>query len=60
MPAGTFDCWKISVGAPGIESYMWVSTDNHLVVRSQSIYRFGDTELDDRIDLQSMTPAATQ
>ena len=60
VAAGTFDCWKISAGAPGIESYLWVSTDNHLVVRSQSIYRFGDTEIDDRVDLQSMTPAGKQ
>ena len=53
VPAGTFDCWKISLGQPGIDSYMWVSTANHLVVRSQTVYRFGDTEFDDRVDLQS-------
>ena len=53
VPAGVFDCWKVSLGEPGIESYMWVSTADHLVVRSQTIYRFGDTEFDDRVDLQS-------
>ena len=54
VPAGTFDCWKVSLGEPGMESFMWVSTANHLVVRSQTIYRFGDTEFDDRVDLQSV------
>jgi hypothetical protein len=57
VPAGTFDCWKVSLGEPGLESFMWVSTIDHLVVRSQSIHRFGDTEFDDRVDLQAMTPA---
>ena len=57
VPAGIFDCWKVSLGEAGIVSYMWVSTENHLVVRSQTIYPFGDTEFDDRVDLQSMTPA---
>jgi hypothetical protein len=56
VPAGTFDCWKVSVGEPGFDSYMWVSTTNHLVVRSQTIYRFGNTEFDDRVDLQSVAP----
>lgn len=60
VPAGTFDCWKVSLGQPGFESNMWVSTANHLVVRSQTIYRFGDTEFDDRVDLQSMTFSPSQ
>jgi hypothetical protein len=60
VPSGTFDCWKISLGEPGIESYVWVSTANHLVVRSQSIYRFGNTEFDDRIDLESIAAAPKQ
>jgi hypothetical protein len=53
VPAGVFDCWKVSLG-DGSDSHMWVSTANHVVVRSQTIYRFGDTEFDDRVDLQSM------
>jgi hypothetical protein len=60
VPAGTFDCWKVSLGEPGIESYVWVSTANHLVVRSQSIYRFDNTEFDDRIDLESIAAAPNQ
>jgi hypothetical protein len=57
VPAGVFDCWKVSLGQSGLDSYMWVSTANHLVVRSRTIYRFGDTEFDDRVDLESMIAA---
>jgi hypothetical protein len=57
VAAGTFDCWKVRLGDPDFESYMWVSTANHLVVRSQTIYRFGETEFDDRVDLQRIEPA---
>jgi hypothetical protein len=60
VPAGSFDCWKVSLGQPGLESYMWVSRATHLVVRSQTIYRFGDTEFDDRVDLQSVASAEKQ
>ena len=35
---------------------MWVSRANHLVVRSQTIDQFEDTEFDDRVDLQSAAP----
>ena len=49
VPAGVFDCWKVSVGESGLDSYIWASTASHVVVRSQTIYRFGDTEFDDRI-----------
>lgn len=54
VAAGEFDCWKVQVGEPEDLSYMWVSTSNHLVVRSQTIHRFGDTEFEDRVDLQRM------
>jgi hypothetical protein len=57
VAAGTFDCWKVRLGEPDFESFMWVGTANHLVVRSQTIYRFGDTEFDDRVDLQRIAPA---
>lgn len=54
VAAGDFDCWKVQVGEPEDQSYMWVSTSNHLVIRSQTIHRFGDTEFEDRVDLQRM------
>jgi hypothetical protein len=57
VAAGTFDCWKVRLGESDFESFMWVGTANHLVVRSQTIYRFGDTEFDDRVDLQRIVPA---
>jgi hypothetical protein len=55
VAAGDFDCWKLQVGEPDDRSFMWVGASNHLVIRSQTIHRFGDTEFEDRIDLQRAT-----
>ncbi len=54
VAAGTFDCWKLQVGALEDASYVWVSADNHLVIRSRTTYRSGDTEFEDRAELQRM------
>lgn len=54
VAAGIFDCWKVRVGEPENTSYMWVSISDHVVVRSQTTHRFGDTEFEDRVDLQRM------
>jgi|GEM_PF-2701700 len=53
VPAGKFDCWKLSAGPTDYESTVWVSTENHFVVKSRSAHRFGDTEFDDTIYLES-------
>ncbi|HEV7702928.1 MAG TPA: hypothetical protein VGO46_01500 [Gemmatimonadaceae bacterium] len=52
--AGVFDCWKLRVGEPESDAYLWVSTSNHLVIRSASVSRFGDTSFADRNDLESV------
>lgn len=54
VAAGVFDCWKVRVGEPENTSYMWVSISDHLVIRSQTTHRFGDTEFEDQVDLQRM------
>jgi hypothetical protein len=55
VAAGTFDSWKLEVGDARDQSYLWVSTVDHFVVRSQTTYRFDNTEFEDRIDLQRVT-----
>jgi hypothetical protein len=57
VEAGTFDCWKLQVGAANDQSFMWVSTANHFVVRSRTTHHFDDTEFEDRVDLQRIVPA---
>ena len=52
VAAGVFDCWKLRIGEPEGESFLWVSTSNHLAIRSATVSRFGDTSFDDRIELQ--------
>ena len=47
VPAGVFDCWKVRMGEPEAESAMWVSIDNHLVVRSVSVARSAGTSFED-------------
>lgn len=54
VAAGVFDCWKVQVGGPENTSSMWVGIANHLVIRSQTTHHFGDTEFEDRVDLQRM------
>ena len=53
VAAGVFDCWKVQIGDPDGESTMWVSTSNHLVIRSVSTSRFGDTSFEDQHELES-------
>jgi hypothetical protein len=53
VAAGVFDCWKVRIGMPEDESTLWVSTSNHLVIRSVSVGRNGDTSFDDRHELES-------
>ena len=53
VAAGVFDCWKVQIGDPDGESTMWVSTSNHLVIRSVSTSRFGDTSFEDQNELES-------
>lgn len=53
VAAGVFDCWKVQVGEPEDESSIWVSTSNHLVIRSVSVSRNGNTSFDDRRELES-------
>jgi hypothetical protein len=55
VAAGDFDCWKLQVGEPDDHSFMWVGASSHLMIRSQTIHRFGDTEFEDRVDLQRAT-----
>jgi hypothetical protein len=50
--AGTFDCWKVQVGEPEDRSFIWVDAATHLVVRSHTTHRFGDTSFEDQVDLQ--------
>ncbi|MBA2683823.1 MAG: hypothetical protein H0U66_04975 [Gemmatimonadaceae bacterium] len=57
VAAGTFDCWKVQVGTTLDQSFMWVSVDKHFVVRSQTDHRFGDTEFEDQVDLESFSSA---
>lgn len=57
VAAGTFDCWKVQVGTSRDQSFMWVSVDKHVVVRSQTDYKFGDTEFEDQVDLESVSYA---
>ena len=52
VAAGSFDCWKLQLGDGRDPSSMWVGAKNHLVVRSESIHHFDDTEFEDRVDLQ--------
>lgn len=52
VAAGVFDCWKVRIGEPEDESTMWVSTANHLVVRSVSVGRNGDTSFEDQHELE--------
>lgn len=52
VAAGTFDSWKLEVGDARDQSYLWVSTAHHFVVRSQTTYRFDNTEFKDRVDLE--------
>lgn len=52
VAAGTFDSWKLEVGDARDRSYLWVSIANHFVVRSQTTYRFDNTEFEDRVDLE--------
>jgi hypothetical protein len=52
VAAGNFDCWKVQIGDSGDEAVMWVSTTNHLVIRSISVSHFGDTSFDDRSELE--------
>lgn len=54
VAAGTFDCWKVQVGEPTEDSFIWVSADNHLVIRSVMVTRFSDTSFEDRHDLERM------
>jgi hypothetical protein len=53
VAAGVFDCWRVQIGDPDGEATMWVSTSNHLVIRSVSISRFGDTSFEDQHELES-------
>lgn len=53
VAAGVFDCWKVRIGEPEGESAMWVSTANHLVIRSVSVAKNGDTTFEDQHDLES-------
>ncbi|MEP7088216.1 MAG: hypothetical protein ABI884_13005, partial [Gemmatimonadota bacterium] len=57
VAAGVFDCWKVQVGTTLDQSFMWVSVDKHFVVRSQTDHRFGDTEFEDQVDLDSFSSA---
>lgn len=52
VAAGAFDCWKVQLGDPHDQSFMWVDAVTHIVVRSQTIHRFGDTSFEDQVDLQ--------
>jgi len=54
VAAGRFDCWKVQIGEPKDDSFLWVSTANHLVIRSVSASRFGDTSFEDSHDLERM------
>jgi hypothetical protein len=54
VAAGTFDCWKVQVGEPEDKSLMWVDASTHVVIRSQTTHRFGDTSFEDQVDLQRM------
>jgi hypothetical protein len=53
VPAGAFDCWKVQIGERPDESAVWVSTENHLVIRSVSVSRNGDTKFEDRHELEN-------
>jgi len=53
VAAGVFDCWKVQIGDPDGEATMWVSTSNHLVIRSIAVGRNGDTSFEDRHELES-------
>jgi hypothetical protein len=53
VAAGVFDCWKVRVGEPEDRSFIWVSTSNHLVIRSVSVSRSGETSFEDRHELES-------
>lgn len=54
VPAGSFDCWKLLAGPTDYPSYIWVSTRDHFVVQSRSMYHFDSTEFDDTIYLERM------
>jgi hypothetical protein len=54
IAAGTFDCWKVQIGEPEDQSFMWVDSSTHIVIRSQTTHRFGDTSFEDQVDLQRM------
>jgi hypothetical protein len=53
VAAGSFDCWRVQIGDPDGEATMWVSTSNHLVIRSVSTSRFGGTSFEDQHELES-------
>ena len=53
VAAGVFDCWKVRVGEPEDGSVIWVSKSNHLVIRSVSVSRSGETSFEDRHELES-------
>lgn len=53
VPAGVFDCWKVRIGEREDDSAIWVSTENHLVIRSVSVSKNGDTTFDDQHELES-------
>ncbi|MEO6208609.1 MAG: hypothetical protein ABIQ10_00665 [Gemmatimonadaceae bacterium] len=54
VAAGPFDCWKVQVGEPADDSFIWVSAENHVVIRSVMVTRFSDTSFEDRHDLERM------
>jgi hypothetical protein len=53
VAAGEFDCWKVQVGEPRDESFIWVSASKHLVIRSVSVTRNGGGSVEERHELES-------
>jgi hypothetical protein len=53
VAAGVFDCWKVQIGDPEAESAVWVSTENHLVIRSVSVGKNAGTTFEDQHELES-------